>query len=336
MVYEGVELYNIHELLDDREGGQIFCRIPDELRQGLNGSAMANALATPGSEIRFNLVGDEARITLRNTGESAVPAIVEVFQGSFLTGVHTVGLEPTEITVSRHANTEGLGVLSKEHDLPFDIGLSRVVLPWRPPCRLISIEGETELPRADQVPDTRYLAYGSSITHGNNAVRPTGSYAMRTAQLLNVDLISLGFGGGAHLEPAMADYIAGRHDWDFASMELGINLLGSIDVEEFARRVAYFIPTIAEAHPDKWIFCIDVFPCRWDFANDPKAESFRQVVRDKVASLNMPKLVHVSGPDMLRSIMGLTTDLLHPSPSGMEEMARHLTKVMEAKGVLSA
>jgi hypothetical protein len=333
MIYKDVELYNVHELLDEGDdGSKTFSRIPNALRLGLNSSAMNNAVATPGSEVRFNLTGDEARITLKDTGASPVPAIVEVYQGSFLSSVHTIGLDPTEVVVTRHANTDRLGELTRSHDLPYDIGLSRVILPWRPPCRLLSIEGETTLPRADQTPDVRYLAYGSSITHGSNAVRPTGTYAMRTAQFLSVDLISLGFGGGAHLEPSMADYISGRDDWDFASMELGINLLGSIEVEEFERRVAYFIPTIARAHPDKWIFCIDVFPCRWDFAADPKADAFRTVVKKQVEALNLPKLVHVSGMDMLSTMTGLTADLVHPSPSGMEEMARYLAGVMSRKG----
>ena len=64
------------------------------------------------------------------------------------------------------------------------------------------------------------------------------------AQLLGVDLINLGFGGGACLEPEIADYIAGRQDWDFASLELGINLLRQVEPEEFARRVDYFVERI--------------------------------------------------------------------------------------------
>ncbi len=329
MIYHDVELYNIQELLDDEDGGSVFCRIPNDLRLRLNDSAKNNAVATPGSELRFNLTGEQVKITLRNTGEQAVPALVEVYQGSFLISVHAIGTEPTEITVVHHPLSKRLGELSQEHQLPYDINLSRVILPWRPPCRLIRIEGATALPRPDQTPATKYMAYGSSITHGSTAVRPTGSYAMRTAQLLDVDLINLGFGGGAHLERDMADYIAGREDWDFASLEMGINLLGSIDTDEFERRVSYFIPTIAQAHPDQWIFCIDVFPCRWDYAGDPKVDAFREIVSAKVEALNMPKLMHVSGKDILTSLSGLTGDLVHPSPSGMEEMARNLAERMK-------
>jgi len=40
----------------------------------------------------------------------------------------------------------------------------------------------------------------------------------------------------------------------------------------------------------------------------------------------MPKLMHVSGKDILTSLSGLIGDLVHPSPSGMEEMARNLAE----------
>lgn len=332
MIYNTVELYNVHELLDDEEdGGKIFSRIPEELRLKLNDSAKNNALQTPGGEVRFNLKGDSATITLRNNGVPSVPSVVEVYQGAILMAVHTLDTAPTAITVTQPGNMDLLTSVSRKHRLLYDVNLSRVVLPWRPPCRLMGIEGDTEPPRPEQTPATKYLAYGSSITHGSTSVRPTGSYAMRTAQLLGVDLINLGFGGGAHLEREMADYIAQRTDWDFASMEMGINLLGSIDTDEFARRVEYFIPTIAQAHPDQWIFCIDVFPCRWDFAGDDKAQRFRDIVRAQVDALNMPKLAHVSGKDILTSITGLTVDLVHPSPSGMEEMARNLANAMRER-----
>ena len=44
----------------------------------------------------------------------------------------------------------------------------------------------------------------------------------------------------------MADYIAGRDDWDFATLEMGINMIGDFDVEEFRSRVEYFIPKIGK------------------------------------------------------------------------------------------
>jgi lysophospholipase L1-like esterase len=355
MIYQGAELYNIHELLagdgrsviGDRtmallrqqggdpdavwgaedDQGLWFTRIPNELRLQLNVSAQLNALQSTGAELRFNLLGDQARLALKC---HQAQVAVEVYQGCFCVGWHVIGRQRTEIVIRPPDKLELLARLSVEHQLPFDARLTRVLLPWRPPARLLEFAAEVEPPRPDQVPARRYLAYGSSITHGNFSVRPSGMYAHRVAQLLGVDLINLGFGGGACLEPEIADYIAGRQDWDFASLELGINLLRQVEPEEFARRVDYFVERIGRAHGDKWIFCMDLFTVEEDLTGDPAAEVFRRIVADKVRALGLPRLVHVPGRQMLESVSGLMVDLVHPSAFGMEEIARNLAGRMRA------
>ena len=329
MIYQGLELYNVHQLLEDQIDDDLaFTRIPNELRVRLNDSARLNALQTTGAEARFNLLGERAVFTLRSADR---PSVVEVYQGSFLVDWQVVGTEPTQIVVQPPDNLDTLARLTAEHHLPYDAQLTRLLLPWRPPARLLSIEGQFEPPRADQTPASKYLAYGSSITHGNCSARPSAMYAHRTAQFLGMDLINLGFGGGAHLEPQMADYIAARDDWELASLEMGVNILRSIDSDEFARRVGYFVPTIARAHPDKWLFCIDLFTSRFDWELAQKRQRFAQIVRETVAELGMEKVVYIPGAEMLRSVSGLTADLVHPAPAGMEEIARNLTRVIRKR-----
>ena len=325
MILGQAELHNVHELLDDPGGqGSICCRVPNDLRVTLNESAKNNALQATGCEIRFNLEGPRAVITLQSPEG---PTLAEVYQGDFFSALHIVDATPTRIVVERPESEPEMRQVTPSN-ARFDTGLTRVVLPWRPAVRLISIEGETSLPTSEQSPDTRYLAYGSSITHGSTAVRPTGTYPARTAELLGADLFNLGFGGGAHMEAGMADYIAGREDWHIATLEMGINVVQSFSVDEFHRRVEYFVTTIADAHPDDWIFCIDIFPCRYDFTGVEKCETFRSIVAERVRQLDRPKLVHVPGDAMLRSINGLTVDLVHPAPGGFEEMARNLSDII--------
>jgi lysophospholipase L1-like esterase len=358
MIYGNAELHNIHELLSGnglavlgeptlqemrQQGGQPeavwgaesdegawLCRIPNDLRLQLNISAQVNALQSTGAELRFNLLGEQGRVTLKC---HQAPVVVEIYQGCFQVGWQMVGSGPTEITVRLPERMALLEELARRHQMPFDPRLTRVLLPWRPPARLLAFAAECEPPRPEQVPERRYLAYGSSITHGNSSVRPSAMYAHRTAQLLGVDLLNMGFGGGAHLEPQMADYLAARTDWDFATMELGINLLRRLEPDEFARRVDYFVQRIAMAHQNKWIFCIDLFTVEEDLTGNPKADVFRRIVKDKVEALNLPRLVHVPGTEMLTSVHGLVVDLVHPSPLGMEEIARNLaTRIRDTAG----
>jgi len=326
MVYRNVELYNVEELIEPEDKvGKIITRIPNNLRITLNESARAAALCTAGCEIRLKLVGNNAKVVLKCA--EGPGAIAEVFQGSFYICSHFVGSDPTEISLSLPQNIEVLDRLSKKENLPFDAGVTRVILPYTS-IRLMDVDGNIDLPEKSLVPEKRYLTYGSSITHGASAIRPTGTYAMRTAQLLGTDLINLGFGGGAHCEKQVADYIATRKDWDSASLELGINMVQSFETKEFKNRVEYFIKRIAQSHPDKWIFCIDFFTFLTDRGGPNKQNEFREIVKNTVKNLNMPKLIYIDGREILRSTTGLTSDLVHPSPAGMEEIALNLSKYM--------
>jgi hypothetical protein len=333
MIYKNAELYNVEELLEPEDNeGKCFTRIPENLRTSLNASAMRAALRTAGCEIRFNLKSDRARIVLQIAEQNTInnAGIVEIYQGNFLSGWNCIGREKTEIEISLPGNLDTLKKIGREKEMPFDTGLTRIVLPFAPQIKLISLEGEFSPPEKGQVPTKKLLAYGSSITHGAECIIPSGSYAMRTAYLLGSDLINLGFGGGAHLEKQMADYIAERNDWDFASMEMGINMIRNFDIEEFRKRVEYFIPRISQANKNKWIFCIDLFLFYMDFEQkEEKEKAFREIIKNTVEKLNLPKLVYIDGREILKSAAGLKIDLVHPSPAGMQEMAYNLAAIMK-------
>jgi len=335
MIFKNVEIYNASELVEIDGEKNIISRIPNDLRLKLNEGAKSMSLMPAGCEIRFNLKSDKAKIVLQAKG-AGTSGIYEIYQGNFLKQYNLISDKPTTIELRKEdlmVNSEKLKKLWKEKNLPFDSSLTRIIFPHLITLKIIDIEGKFTLPEKNQTPAIKYLAYGSSITHGSAALRPSGSYAMRTAQLLGVDLINLGFGGGAHLEKEMADYIAERNDWDFTTLEMGINMVGGFEVDEFQKRVEYFIPKIAEKNPDKWIFCIDIFTFNGDFFDDYKGKEkkFREIVKNTVENLNMEKVVHISGKDILKSVDGLAVDLVHPSPSGMEEIARNLSDIIKSK-----
>jgi len=329
MIYKGTELHNVAETISNGQNKGIqISRIPNNVRAAVNENAKAKALWATGCEIRFNLESESAKVVLKAEG----PAMAEVFQGSFLVSRQMIGSEPVEIKFPKRQNIDLLQTLTRQRKLPFDAGLTRLVLPYNSGITLMSIEGQTSPPRREQVPAKRYLAYGSSITHGSDAARPTGTYAMRTAQFLGADLINLGFGGGAHCEKELADYIAGRDDWDFASLEMGINMIRTFDPERFKSRVDYFIEKIGKSFPGKWVFCIDLFTFHSGVnGNAKKQGAFREIVRNRVKELGMPKLVHVDGRHLLKNVAGLKDDLVHPSPAGMEEIATNLSKAIAEK-----
>ncbi len=332
MIFADAELYNVEDVFPVPQGeGMHLSRIPNELRCSLNETAKSSALGAAGSEIRFNLERSNAKIALAST---EIPALAEVYQGSFMVSSHVVAKKPTEIAVSRPGNLELLRKVTLERDLPFDPDLTRIILPYWPATILIDISGEFSPPREDQTPKDRLLAYGSSITHGAFAQRPTGTYPFRLSQVLGIDHLDLGFGGGAHCEGQLADYIARRSDWTMATLEIGINMVPNpeIDTEEFRKRVKYFLGMVAGKNPDKWVFCIDMFMTSSDLDTmTRKYREFRRTVRDEVRELDLPKLVHVDGRKALREPTGLSFDLVHPSSQGMEEIALSLSRIIRKR-----
>jgi lysophospholipase L1-like esterase len=337
MIYRDMELYNVVETEDTGDGIRMS-RIPELLRNQLNEGAQRRAYNLCGCELRFNLISDSARFVFRKEGGDSVSpyGMAEVyygsFQGPYMVSPQMIGKSRSEVIVHRPspAKLAELTAIAQANGLPFDPNLIRIILPYDWEIQLLEADGEFQPPRPEQSPGMRYLAYGSSITHGGDAMRPSGSYAMRTAQSLKADLISMGFAGSAHMEPAMADYITSR-EWDFATLEMGINVIGQWSAEQFQERIDYFIPAIARSNPDKWVFCIDLFRFDMDFKEDPKAEVFRSIIKRKVEELNLPKLVYVCGTELLVSADGLSADLIHPSAHGQEEIARRLSALIRSK-----
>ena len=202
------------------------------------------------------------------------------------------------------------------------------------PLRIHEVEGDLRPPVAGEVPALRYLAYGTSITHGSAATGPHLTYVAQVARRLNADLINLGLAGAAHCEFELSDYIAARKDWNFATLELSVNMIGAgFHLDEFHERVSYMVNTVGGSDTSRPVACITIYPHHRDFTdafNKPEQkgspEEYRQKLRDAVAACPHPNVHLIEGTDILQDTGGLTTDLLHPSDNGMIQMGQNLAR----------
>lgn len=184
-------------------------------------------------------------------------------------------------------------------------------------------------PLAEEKPRHRWLAYGSSITHGFTPVSRPQCYVAQTARLLGVDALNLGLSGACFLEPAFADYLAARDDWDVITCELGINVRTSMEPAEFARRVRHLVTAVTERQPGKPLVLISPFLTGNDLRLEPdlaatNTRQYEEILR-ALAAEHAAKTVHfLAGTDLLPDIAGLTGDLVHPSTEGHTTIAQNL------------
>ncbi|HAI11688.1 MAG TPA: hypothetical protein DCM28_08280, partial [Phycisphaerales bacterium] len=283
------------------------------------------------SEIRFVADGP-VKVTLSSPQGGGT---FQVSYGSFMdSGQYPLTGNPLTIELTVNQRLRDMKPEFLKND-PWDPNVVRILLP-RQEIVIYKIEGENvRPPKPQMMPSLRYLAYGTSITEGGCATRPSLCYVSQTAQLMGADLINLGMSGSCHAEPEMFDYIASRDDWDIATLSLSVNMLG-FENDEFRKRVKYGINKVAQAHPDKPVACITLFQHSADFCAAPdsddakKTQDFRRILREEVAAANKPNLHLIEGPEILDNAQCLTHDMIHPSDWGMRRMAENLSAKLKA------
>ena len=336
MIFKNLEFHNVGELRAVPDGrGWRLQRVPENVRLALNEGAQMRVLQPDACEIRFTADGP-SRLTLSSEGQTKVTVFCGLFDSRqrFL-----IGPQPQTIEI---ATPETLAQLAPTYcrDMAFSPRVFRLIFggPQRDPVIFHGIEGENvRPPAATDLPALRYLAYGTSITHGFDAEGPHLSYVSQAARHLGADLINLGVGGSAFCEPEFADYIADRDDWQIATLALSVNMR-EFAIDEFYKRVSYMVNRIAGSDLTRAVACITLYPFFLDFGIVPKdkpfkahSEEYRQALRDAVAACPHHNARLIEGPDLLTDISGLTADLLHPGDNGMIEMGRKLAQILSGR-----
>lgn len=325
MVYQNIEFHNVAELLPVPDG-YAMARIPESLGRAMDAGERKKAyLYSTGIELRFRLKGERATVYLR-VDEAAEAQTAYIYYGSFQGGwensSRTILTQKTAITVNRPDNLEEMRKLGEQYGMAFQPDVVRLVLPYGT-CYFLGVEGDIEAPAPADVPARTYLAYGSSITHGSLALAAPYSYPFRIARKLGCDYLNLGFAGSACLEKAVAEYLVSRKDWDFASVEMGINMIGDdFDLGCFEARVREFVHILAaDGRP---VFATDIFG--YNGTGQEKAAQFRGIVEKYARG----KLIFTEGLALLHDPTHISQDFTHPALEGIEDIVQNWSAVMES------
>lgn len=337
MQRDSIAFHNVAEFREvDGRDGLLLQRVPESVRTELNEGAQNRMCHPAGVELRFVPQGP-LDLTLSTRPANGVDAgTVRIFWGP-VQGYETfeIGPEPTTIEVTPPERLESLRP-DAVADLAFDPQVCRVRLPGEHRGGHVfyhGVEGDHRLPRDHEVPDRRYLAYGTSITEGEAPVAEHLTYVNQAARRLGADPINLGSCGTAYCDAAMADYIAERDDWDVATLALSVNMVRTFPVSEFRERAAYMVDTIAAARPDDPVVPITIYRnardvCE-DVDKDGECDRFREALRDVVAESPHDNVHLLEGEELLPDIAGLTTDLVHPGDDAMIRMGENLAAELD-------
>ncbi|GGK62023.1 GDSL-type esterase/lipase family protein [Streptomyces flaveus] len=176
-----------------------------------------------------------------------------------VTGGNTVTIDLTTGTAEHQPGPPGTLSFT---DLPEGIKDIEIWLPHNETTELVALRTDAPVePIADRGRKV-WLHHGSSISHGSDAASPTTTWPALAASLGGVELINLGLGGSALLDPFTARAIRDTPA-DLISLKLGINLvnLDLMRLRAFTPAVHGFLDTIREGHPATPLLVVSPILC---------------------------------------------------------------------------
>ncbi|SCF25616.1 GDSL-type esterase/lipase family protein [Micromonospora mirobrigensis] len=282
-----------------------------------------------------------------------------------VTGGDTVTIDMTSGTTERRSGPPGTVRFTGLPDRVKDV---EIWLPHHETTELVALR--TDAPVAPMPDRGRrvWLHHGSSISQGSNATSPTATWPVVAASLGGVDLVNLGFGGSALLDPFTARTMRDTPA-DLISVKIGINLVNTdvMRLRAFTPAVHGFLDTIREGHPDTALLVVSPIYCpihedtpgpgtfdlsalatgqvRFRATGDPAERAAGKltlgVIRDELARITAqraaadPNLHHLDGLDLYGEADFAELplpDQLHPDTASHRRIAERFAKQIFGAG----
>ncbi|ADI03752.1 hypothetical protein SBI_00631 [Streptomyces bingchenggensis BCW-1] len=271
----------------------------------------------------------------------------------------------TDMVTQSSELSEGPAGTARFTDLPARDKEVEIWLPHTEITELIALRTDAPVEPAPDSGRRVWLHHGSSISHGSNATHPTAIWPALAAARGGVELVNMGFGGSALLDPftarAMRDTVA-----DLISVKVGINVVNSdvMRLRAFAPAVHGFLDTIREGHPTTPLLVVSPILCpvqedtpgplapdfdggtlRFKATGDPAERAAGRltlnVIRAELARIverraaDDPNLHHLDG----RDLYGETDyaefplpDEVHPDPAAHRRIAENFGRLAFGDG----
>ncbi len=135
-------------------------------------------------------------------------------------------------------------------------------LPHNESVELVALRADAPVRPAPDSGRRVWLHHGSSISHGSDAAEPTGTWPALAASRGDVELVNLGLGASALLDPFVARTLRDAPA-DLISVKIGINLVNAdvMRLRAFTPAVHGFLDTIREGHPATPLLVVSPILC---------------------------------------------------------------------------
>lgn len=334
---------------EPRGDGMQPVRVPAEWRDKWPQTTARRALSAAGVTLRFRTNSNKIvfRATLIDTPDNAAaadeawerarPPYFDIYRdGKFVRSV-AGAIQPSRQDLVVYDQPESI---SRESEitilLPFYYRNGEIIV------NAIGIEKTATLhaPLSDQRP--RVLFHGDSITHGHGVFTPRETYVWQSCERAGCVPLNLGFGGSAYGDNVVAQFIAGRKDWDVLVIAIGTNSFGGTyrdkpeTAAQYGEKYDAFLSTIREKAPSKPIIAMTPIFHRSDHfglknRNGEGPQDYRNAI-SKVVRARQGKDKNLYLLDAMTFFKDplylLPTDMVHPNNAGEQKMADGVVAVL--------
>lgn len=216
-----------------------------------------------------------------------------------------------------------LGEFSKNFQLGEGEKTVCIHLPWSVKTLVEEISVDDNAFIEGIRPRKTLLAYGDSITHGYDALRPSNRYIAKLADLLCAEEVNKAI-GGEQFFPELAK-LKDEFVPDYITVAYGTNDWNCTDEETFKHNCRAFYTTLAQNYLDSKIFAITPI-WRKEMTEYRKFGDFKKVELDiKSAVADLENITVISGFDFVPKKEEYFADLrLHPNDDGFEHYVANL------------
>ncbi|MEU1405374.1 GDSL-type esterase/lipase family protein [Streptomyces sp. NPDC005728] len=245
-----------------------------------------------------------------------------------VTGGNTLTIDMTTGTAEQRPGPVGTVRFT---GLPAAVKDVEIWLPHNETTELVALRTDAPVEPVPNRGRRAWLHHGSSISQGTDAASPTTTWPALAASLGGVELMNLGLGGSALLDPFTARTLRDTPA-DLISVKLGINVVNAdlMRLRAFGPAVHGFLDTIREGHPDTPLLVVSPILCpihedtpgptapdlsalrsgqvRFRAAGDPAERAYGkltlEVVREELDRIvrqraaEDPQLYHLDGRDL--------------------------------------